>query len=207
MAIYDSTGLILAALTTAGEAHQARTQAAEQAARQGASTFTSSFDVAAPTPGLWTKFERVWGESDALEFVYTNVRMTFHTFVLGTESSDEEFALLPQLALGLGFFQSSITTNQLAGNPEDTYALPLSATYTQTVPGLPSLRGSAGVGLDLVGPLVGGAGYEADVRVDFLLFHWLSLYAQAEHRSNPADGGDTRIETTAFNFGATAYYF
>lgn len=205
-ALYDSTGILLAALTNAGQVHQERQKAAAQAAAAGRDSFTFSVDMVAPTPGLWTKFEYIKAEGDSLKYVHKDVRMTFHTLFFG-DDGQEDVRALPQLALGLGFFQSSLTTEQLGGNTEDAFALPISATYTQTIPGLKNLRVSVGAGFDLVAPVFGTLGYEATGRVDFLLFNWLSAYSALTHRRAPADTGDTTIKVNGVDVGLTAYYF
>jgi len=204
-AFYDSTGIVLASLTNAGHVQHEREKAAASAAP--GETFTFSVDMVAPTPGLWTKFEYIKGKSDVMEYVQKDVRMTFHTLFLGDDAQYDNPRRQPQIAFGLGVFQTSLTTPQFGGNTEDAFALPLSMTYTQTVPGMSNLRGSVGGGLDTIAPIFGTFGYEGTGRIDFLIFPWLSLYVAVTHRRAPADLGDTIIKINSADLGITAYYF
>lgn len=67
--VYDKTGIMLAALGNAGAAYNARRDAEQAAWRRGAragDSYSYSYRVTPPTPGLWTSLSYSWGSTDKL---------------------------------------------------------------------------------------------------------------------------------------------
>ena len=66
ISFHDATGIMLAAMGNAGAQYNAQQQARQQAIRSGAKagdTYTYSYKVVPPAPGLWSTFTYGWGSS------------------------------------------------------------------------------------------------------------------------------------------------
>ncbi|MCB9522558.1 MAG: hypothetical protein H6702_04150 [Myxococcales bacterium] len=189
-AVYDATGMILAALTGAGSVAQA------QNAGGGTVVFR------APVPGLWTMFEYTVGSADGFDYRLGAARMNIHTWQLSDAEPEHK------LGWGLGFYGVSYTAND---NTEDAWALPLSLAWT--LPVLPGLTTSLSASLDPLNPvLAGGTGgeywfsYEASARLDWMALDWLGAFALGQARQTPADTGETQTRDLYLQFGLMAFF-
>lgn len=199
LAFYDSTGILLAALTNAGRIQTARNEAAKQLVRQGGGTVTYEVEMEAPTPGLWTKFEYTWGEKEGLAYSFGEVRMTIHEW---------EIAKKQKLVWGIGFYRIGY---DIEPAEETAWALPISLGHAYSV--TPKLSITSTASLDPLNPLLSLAlgnpnwlAFELGVRADFFPIHWLDLFASIQFRQTPADTGETRMRDGYLQLGVMALY-
>lgn len=63
LSLFDTSGVLLAALGTAGGQEMARRAAVERAIERGESTATYTYEQLAPAPGRLTRFDILWGSA------------------------------------------------------------------------------------------------------------------------------------------------
>jgi hypothetical protein len=216
--LYDTTGILLAALGTAGNAHNARMEAQDRAVRSGAQagdTYSYSYQVVPPAAGTKTSMTLGWGSAasgsiGSLDFNEGGVSY----FLLDLRSSFVFWDLAPNMELGLflGVLWESWSGNTPAGEIDSTWiGMPLGLSLNYSF--LPMLSVSPRFAIDpLLGPLglLSEGGHwlwlEAGARLDFRPIEWLLVSLDVMHRVTPWELGNSTGTSTQFNLGV-AYMF
>ena len=217
--LYDSTGMMLAALGTAGNAYNAQQQAEQQAIRSGAragDTYSYSYQVVQPAAGTNTYLTFAFGSAgngavDNVSFSGADISY----FLTDLRTTFLRWDLVGGMTLGmsLGALWESWKGNSTSGEIDSSWiGIPLGMTLNY--PFAPMLSVTPRVSVDpLIGPLGGllsNGGHwlwlETGARLDFRPFDWLLVSLDAMHRITPWELGAATGTSTTFGLSIAYMY-
>lgn len=217
--LYDSTGILLAALGTAGNAYNAQRAAEQQAVASGAragDTYSYSYQVVQPAVGTNTYMTIAFGTAgrgsvDNVSFTGGDISY----FLFDLRSTFVTWDLVGGMTLGmsLGALWESWKGNSTAGEIDSSWiGMPLGLSLNY--PFAPMLSVTPRVAVDpLIGPLGGllsNGGHwlwlETGARLDFRPFSWLLVTLDAMHRITPWELGGATGTSTTFSLGLAYMY-
>jgi len=226
---YDSTGMMLAALGTAGNAYNAQQDAEAAAIRGGAEagdTYSYEYDVVEPAAGTNTRLTFAWGSTEN-----GSVSGPLGNGDVGTGQQIDYFQMDLRATLGgydlegggrwnfnLGALWESWTGKYtLADGSEhelgvNWIGMPVGTTVTYPLFGPISITGGVAIDplMSLLSGLLGGGGHwvflEGSARLDFRPVNWLLIWTGAAERVAPWDFGKRTGETTVFDVGIAFMY-
>lgn len=229
--VYDSTGMLIAALGTAGNQYNARRDAEESARRRGAQagdTFDYSYDVVQPAAGTNTRMTLAWGSTENVSisgplgegersggdvsYFLFDVRATFAGFDLqGGGRWDFNLGAIWES------WDGTVVANTNAGavtHEVDATWIGMPFGTTVTYPLIGPLSATGGIAIDplmalLCGLLSEGGNWlflEGTARLDFRPFPWLLVWSGLTQRFQPWELGDRAGEVTAFDIGVAFMY-
>lgn len=230
--IYDSTGIMLAALGTAGNAYNAQQEAERNAVARGAQagdTYEYSYDVVQPAAGTNTRLTLAWGSTgdasisgplgdgdrtngDEVDYFLMDVRAVLGGYDL-EGNGRWNFSLGVLYESWSGTFNVN-TENGAVGHELDSFWIGMPLGTTVMYPLIGPLSATGGVAIDplmsLFSGLLGGGGHwlflEASARLDFRPVEWLLIWGGATERIVPWDLGSRTGEATVFDVGIAFMY-